>query len=209
MKKEMDELQDFFNDRLHLDYNHVNFDFIMGRTIVEDGNIYTCGHDHIHEKEYINTIEHVDLPATIAPDEAAELVSQRWASRVEKVANEPFTPTFLSLSRHTDVLHTAILEVPLVGKLKDEGVDVQPEWTNGAFVLTKIEPDEIDLKLNPLYPRHVLVKEEDLLELLGALEHLRYELRKLKPDGLTAIAGWPHGSSEGFVRFNVNGVCVL
>merc|ERR1712083_94218 len=95
----------------------------------------------------------------------------------------------VTFSRHTDVLRKAILETPLVGKLKDEGINVQPEWANGAFVLAKIEPDAIDLEVNPLHPRHILVKDEDLLDLLGALEHLRYEHRKLKPDGLMAIPG--------------------
>merc|ERR1712150_89401 len=87
--------------------------------------------------------------------------------------------------------------------LATEGVVVQPHWANGAFVLADLAPEDVDLEL---YPRHVVLNgETHLLALLGALQHLPYVHRKLKPDGLMAIPASSEELSNSDVTFGISG----
>lgn len=153
--------------------------------------------------EVIQEVQHDDDGAVIPVTEAECTAAILWASSVERLAsraaNEEVPYVLITFSRHCAALQQAILASPIVSSLTISGVDVQPQWANGAFVLASIQKEDIDFEF---HPRHVLVADENvLLSLLAALEHLPYMQRKLKPNGLSkfsdAIAPWEAVSSLG------------
>lgn len=135
-------------------------------------------------------MQHADPAAEIPREEAASIAKELWASGVQRLIR--VSPReiqsrlmLVTFSRHSKTLHQAILDTALVKQLAYEGVNVQPEWANGAFVLAPIQAEDIYIEL---HSRCVLVAgEENMLSLLGALEHLQYAHRKLKPDGLMLV----------------------
>jgi len=141
---------------------------------------------------FTHDVQHANPAAEIPREEAAISTDEFWASGVQRLARESpveVQPALMlvTFSRHSASLHQAILAAPLVKQLAHEGVDVQPKWGNGAFVLAPIRAEDIDMEL---HSRCVLVVGEDnMLSLLGALEHLPYVHRKLKPEGLLLVGG--------------------
>jgi len=141
------------------------------------------------QSEVIDEVQHVEPAAALLPEEARHITQELWASGVEMLAKDFSTVAssfiLVTFSRHSAALHEAILATPLVRKLKAEGVEVQPKWANGAFVLLPLTPEAIEYDL---HPRHALVSsEDDLLTFFSALEHVPYVHRKLKPDGLIVL----------------------
>jgi len=128
-----------------------------------------------------------------------EIAGRLWISCVERLLREPVGQassnlTLITFSCCTSLLRDSILALPLVSDYTAQGVDIQPGWANGAFIFAPIQPKYFDFALQP---RHVVVLGEyQLLSLLSALDHLPYEHRKLKPQGMVAFDGAASNSQE-------------
>jgi len=95
-------------------------------------------------------VQHADPAADIPHEETASISRELWASAVQRLACKPLKAThsgliLITFSRHSATLHKALLDAPLVKQLSHDGVDVLPDWANGAFVLAPIQAEDIDM----------------------------------------------------------------
>jgi len=129
--------------------------------------------------------------ATILSEEAADIAGGCWSSGIEHLLQAQHAQNrdlreavLLTFSRETRELEDAALASSPALRAAATGVELKPGWGNGAKVLIAgIGPEHIEAPgVERLGPQHILVNRHDQAELLEALQHLPYRIRKLKPD---------------------------
>jgi len=154
------------------------------------------------------------VAARISPMEATLVADERWATFIESAcheqrewANDEAAPmaVLLSFSRHTPTLEEALVNSELADKARRNGVEIQPEWANGAKIFT----DTLEAgRLVDLRPWHAVLDECDEELLNAALQSLPYRIRKLKPSGKQVLPG-SSALSLLSVSDGADGVCAF
>jgi len=166
--------------------------------------------------------EHV---AEVSPREAAAIAEERWATGVQWLANRwerTHEPTrqagtaadprrrgdilILEFSRDPPTFDAVLLNSSLAQQIKLEGVDVQPDWANGAKVFVhNLQPDMVEETHVELKRRHVILYEEDEGHVLSALDTLPSRTRpRIKPNSHRAcvpVEGSPFMMQDLSARF--------
>lgn len=95
-------------------------------------------------------IEHDDDAVEIDPEEASAIAHEQWvSSRIGTIplmheAN-PLQIVVLSLTKHSQAIEDALLGTHIAGSLKEQGVDVKPEWARGAKVFVRdFHPEDVE-----------------------------------------------------------------
>mmetsp|Transcript_158760 Transcript_158760/g.281447 ORF Transcript_158760/g.281447 Transcript_158760/m.281447 type:complete len:803 (+) Transcript_158760:52-2460(+) len=135
-----------------------------------------------------------EQPARIDPEEARAIASEMWASGIERLTETAVLPDvehsnglrvlLLQFSRHPKVLEDALLQSAPARTAVERGVDIQPSWSNGAKIFVEgisLQNLEEALGDDELRPRHLVILEEDEQDIYAALDHLPYNIKKLKP----------------------------
>mmetsp|Transcript_70829 Transcript_70829/g.207549 ORF Transcript_70829/g.207549 Transcript_70829/m.207549 type:complete len:683 (+) Transcript_70829:60-2108(+) len=129
----------------------------------------------------------VDPPAEIDANESHCIAERLWESSIIRLAAGTFTMQsdaqsperprlcLLTFGRHPEALDSVILESQLARSLTSQGITVKPFWANGAKVLTgHLAPGNLDIDL---CPRHVIVEQEAVQQVLDGLKCLPYNSR--------------------------------
>eukprot|EP00931_Biecheleriopsis_adriatica_P100861 TRINITY_DN76102_c0_g1_i1.p1 TRINITY_DN76102_c0_g1~~TRINITY_DN76102_c0_g1_i1.p1 ORF type:complete len:780 (-),score=123.95 TRINITY_DN76102_c0_g1_i1:80-2212(-) len=171
-------------------------------SIVSSASFATAGHEpqnltanvangHLQEDFEFAAAEHSSRPpsppASLSPQEAAEIAGQRWASWVQNRAwknafdNEYSAAgiVILRFSRHEDAWENAVLQSSVAKQAMLQGAELCPTWAHGAKVLLPhVGPEPFDQGLERF---NVVLREEDEHELLRELEEkLPHKNRQLK-----------------------------
>lgn len=164
----------------------------------------------------IQEVDHDGEEAATTPEEASAVAEALWSSQVEhliatgqvaqsdgSVEDDARKIVLLTFSRNPQELENAILNSPVAQQKRQEGVELKPAWANGAKVLLQgVRPERLDSTTGSLRPWHVIVAEEDEDSLLASLQHLRYVIRKLRPDGRAVVPP----TADSLSIFNVSSV---
>lgn len=131
--------------------------------------------------------------ADITPDEASALSEQLWASGVQDcLAHGSHNPNgsadihssklLLTFQRFSPLLEEAHCEI--ARDASAQGIDVKPQWADGAKVFTKVDPQDLRNTLGDIQfrPWHLLINEHDENKVFDAIKHLPYTFKKLKHD---------------------------
>lgn len=154
-------------------------------------SITNIGTDHHPENVDSIVTDLISRPpspvAELSPEEAAEIAGERWASWVQDRAWDavlsdehlPAKLVVLRFSRHERILEDVVLHSEVARKAAMQRADLCPPWANGAKVLLPdVRPEFFDQELEHF---NVVVREEDVLELLRELEEkLPHRNRQLK-----------------------------
>lgn len=130
--------------------------------------------------------------AVIDPVEASEVCEQQWASAVELLASGGTVTApahgnlrvvLLVFNRDQRAFDDVLLNSEPAARARASGCDLQPPWAKGAKIfVADIKEEHVQEIRVPLQPRHVVAYEEDLPEILSALEVLPSHIRpRLKP----------------------------
>jgi len=141
----------------------------------------------------IDVLPEPDSPvAAIDPAEAAKVCEQQWATNVEfRVSGAALaTPArnylrvvALVFNRDQHAFDDVLLNSELAFRARASGCSLQPPWAKGAKIFVpEITEEHMEEARVVLQPRHVVTYEEDVPEILSALEALPSHLRpRLKP----------------------------
>lgn len=93
--------------------------------------------------------------------------------------------TVLSFNRHPQCFDEVLLTSSFAKRKMDEGIEIQPLWANGAkiFVPHLTASDLEECRMDPCV-RHVVVKEEDEIEIHAILEAIPYKRRPRLKSGM-------------------------
>jgi len=141
------------------------------------------------------------------PEEAAQICHEQRASWVNHNEELPLDTledgtesgngiVLLTFSRHPARLTDSLLSSPPAQTAVSRGVELQPAWANGGKVF--VEGVSAELFDEELSAYQVVIREEDEPAIWASLEHLPYNVRKLKPG-----VGWscPPGR---FTQFDIS-----
>mmetsp|Transcript_104584 Transcript_104584/g.326157 ORF Transcript_104584/g.326157 Transcript_104584/m.326157 type:complete len:491 (+) Transcript_104584:1-1473(+) len=141
----------------------------------------------------VQLVEHAEPPAHISPEEATRTSDSLWASGIDALnaprpatsVDRPRGVALLTFSRSSPALDEAVLASSPAQVARAAGVDVQPEWARGAKVLAAgLGPEHLEPAfLEKSMPRHVMLYDDDVDDLLDEPRGLPYEIRKVKPVG--------------------------
>ena len=135
----------------------------------------------------------IDPPAVIAPEEAANVSEQRWASGIQLLAAGPARTTVLTHTMHVVIMQfnrdqRAFDEVLLSSQLADRAranrIEIKPAWANGAKIFAAgVGAADISEARIELLPIHVVVYESDVPEIESIVDQLPSHSRpRLKPN---------------------------
>jgi len=159
----------------------------------------------LQDERVLPVFENVDHPeaapgaaAEIPPEEAQMIVAEQWASAIERrISAGDDSPTVsnaalvLTFARHPQDFDTVLRRAPLGQRLVAIGQDLQPDWANGAKIIVPALDQETWWESGAgvqLSSYHVVVLEEDVEQILEALQSLPCRCRpRLKP-GVPAAA---------------------
>jgi len=130
--------------------------------------------------------------AVIDPVEAAEVCQQQWASAVELLASGGTVTApahgnlrvvLLVFNRDQRAFDDVLLNSEPAARARASGCSLQPPWAKGAKIfVAEIREEHMQEIRVTLQPRHVVAYEEDVPEILSALEVLPSHIRpRLKP----------------------------
>jgi len=154
------------------------------------------------QAENLSVIEDVQFDiaeqaTTILPEEGARIAEECWSSGVEHLLQQQHVQpcdlrgaVLLTFSREARELEDGVLASSPALRAAARGVELKPDWANGAKVLVEgIGPEHVETPtVERLGPQHVLVNRDEQDELLEALSNLPYRIRKLKPNaGIRSI----------------------
>lgn len=163
-------------------------------------------HEFCEDSAALETIEdvwHEEEPAEISPELAEQTANELWASSVEqRLAAESSESiarpaskrcVLLTFNRDPPEFDAALLGSALAVAAAERGAVLQPAWANGAKVFVEgLQPECFDIALEP---RHVVVYEQDVDEVLAVLWQLPYRSRP-RPKPGSGISRVPEDSME-------------